>query len=83
MTLYPKPVEATDVTEDEINGQNTLLWEKELSLDEIAPINGPHYRILDSGGAEYTGWISAVKPSILAVSLRWSRVYRLDLRENT
>lgn len=58
VTLYPKPVEITDITEDEINGQNPLLWEKEVALDEITPVNGPHYRILDSGEAEYTGWIS-------------------------
>lgn len=58
VTLYPRPVEITDITEDEINGQNPLLWEREVALDKITPINAPHYRVLDSGEAEYTGWIS-------------------------
>lgn len=59
ITLYPGPVEVTDITEDEINSQNPLLWEKEVALDRITPVNDPHYRILDSGEAEYTGWISS------------------------
>ncbi len=59
VSLYPKPAEITDITEDEINVQNPLLWEKEAALDKITPINDPHYRVLDSGEAEYTGWISA------------------------
>lgn len=58
VTLYPKPVEVTDITEDEINRQNPMLWEKEVALDKITPVNAPHYRVLDSGEAEYTGWIS-------------------------
>lgn len=59
VTLYPKPVEVTDITEGEINGQNPLLWEKEVAFDKITPVNAPHYRVLDSGEAEYTGWISS------------------------
>ena len=59
VSLYPKPAEVTDITEDEIDVQNPLLWEKEAALDKITPINDPHYRVLDSGEAEYTGWISA------------------------
>ena len=58
VSLYPRPVEITDITEDEINGQNPILWEKVVALDKITPINAPHYRVLDSGEAEYTGWIS-------------------------
>lgn len=58
VSLYPRPVEITDITEDEINSQNPILWEKEVALDKITPINDPHYRVLDSGEAEYTGWIS-------------------------
>ena len=48
-----------DITEGELNSQNPLLWEKEVALDRITPVNAPHYRILDSGEAEYTGWISS------------------------
>lgn len=58
VTLYPKPTEVIDITEDEINAQNPMLWEKEVPLDKITPINGPHYQVLDSGEAEYIGWIS-------------------------
>ena len=58
VTLYPRPVEITDITEDEINGQNPILWEREIALDKITTINGPHYRVLDSGEAEYAGCIS-------------------------
>lgn len=56
--LYPRSTEITDITADEINNQNPVLWEKEVELNKITPINGPHYRVLESGEAEYTGWIS-------------------------
>ena len=38
VSLYPKPAEVTDITEDEIDVQNPLLWEKEAALDKITPI---------------------------------------------
>lgn len=56
VTLYPRPTEVTNITAEEINDQNPPLWEKEVALDKITPINDPHYRVLDSGEAEYTGW---------------------------
>lgn len=58
VTLYPAPNEITDITEVEINDQNPILWEKEVAFDKITTINDPHYRVLDNGEAEYTGWIS-------------------------
>lgn len=76
VTLYPKPVEVADITEDEINGQNPLLWEKEVALDQITPINDPHYRVLDSGEAEYTGWISS---RILNTNVFVKLPFRVDI----
>lgn len=76
VTLYPKPVEVTDITEDEIYGQNPLLWEKEVALDGITPINDPHYRVLDSGEAEYTGWISS---RILNTNVFVKLPFRVDM----
>ena len=57
---FEKPVElpAGSVTLAEILARNPVLWETEVALDKITPIYNPHYRILENGEAEYTGWIS-------------------------
>lgn len=76
VTLYPRPTEVTDITADEINIQNPILWEKEVALDKITPINDPHYRVLDSGEAEYTGWVSA---RILNTNVSVKLPFRVDI----
>ncbi|MBD5115597.1 MAG: MerR family transcriptional regulator [Ruminococcaceae bacterium] len=76
VTLYPRPTEVTNITAEEINDQNPPLWEKEVALDKITPINDPHYRVLDSGEAEYTGWVSE---RILDTNVSVKLPFRVDI----
>ncbi len=57
---FEKPTElpAGSITIEEIQARNPVLWETDVPLDKVSPINNPHYRILENGEAEYTGWIS-------------------------
>lgn len=54
----PKEIAPDAIKIDEIEAQNPVLWSVDVPLDKLTPVNNPHYRILDNGEAEYTGWIS-------------------------
>ncbi len=56
--LYGAPREVTGVTLAQLEAANPALWEIDVPLDKLTPINGPHYRFTENGEAEYTGWIS-------------------------
>lgn len=75
---FGKPVElpAGSVTLEEIQSQNPVLWETEVALDKVSPINHPHYRILDNGEAEYTGWIST---RVLNTNVSVKLPFRVDI----
>ena len=59
--LYERAAElpAGSITIRELEEQNPVLWEAQVALDGLTPINHPHYRVLENGEAEYTGWISS------------------------
>lgn len=75
---YGSPVEipAESITVREIEEQETVLWEKEVPLDALTPINGPHYRVLENGEAEYTGWIST---RVLNTNVAVKLPFRVDI----
>lgn len=75
---YEKPVElpANSVTIEEILAQNPALWEVEVPLNKVTPINHPHYRILENGEAEYTGWIST---RVLNTNVSVKLPFRVDI----
>lgn len=75
---FEKPVElpAGSVTLAEILARNPVLWETEVALDKITPINNPHYRILENGEAEYTGWIST---RVLNTNVSVKLPFRVDM----
>jgi len=56
--LLDKPIEVADISIEEIEAANPILWTADVPLDSITPINNPHYRVNNNGEAEYTGWIS-------------------------
>jgi len=76
--LFGKPAELAPgaITADEIERQNPVLWEAEAPLGELTPINGPHYRLLESGEAEYTGWIST---RVLSTNVCVRLPFRVDI----
>lgn len=75
---FGKPVElpAGSVTLEEIQSQNPVLRETKVALDKVTPINNPHYRILDNGEAEYTGWIST---RVLNTNVAVKLPFRVDI----
>lgn len=76
--LFDKPVEISpdSITIEEIEAQNSVLWKREVPLDKLIPINNPHYKVLDSGEVEYTGWIST---RVLSTDTAVKLPYRVDI----
>nr|WP_289768653.1 MerR family transcriptional regulator [uncultured Acetatifactor sp.] len=75
---FEKPVEvlAGTITIEEIQARNPVLWEREVALDKMTPINNPHYRVLENGEAEYTGWIST---RVLNTNVAVKLPFRVDM----
>jgi len=76
VSLYPKPTEITDITIEEIEKQNPVLWEKQVDLSKMTPINSPHYKVLDTGEIEYIAWIST---RLLGTNVSVKLPYRVDI----
>ncbi len=74
--LFGEPVEITDISIEEIEKQNMILWTTDVPLDKLTPINNPHYKVLDSGEVEYTGWIST---RVLSTNVAVKQPYRVDI----
>ena len=72
----PKELEPGTVTAQEIERQNPILWEIDVPLDKLRPINKPHYRVLETGEAEYTGWIST---RVLSTEVKVKLPFRVDI----
>lgn len=76
--LYERATEipADTITVKEIEEQNPVLWEAEVSMDGLTPLNHPHYRVTENGEAEYTGWISS---RVLGTNVAVKLPYRVDI----
>ncbi|MBP7176226.1 MAG: MerR family transcriptional regulator [Thermoclostridium sp.] len=61
---------------EEIEKANPVLREYEIPLSQITPINDPYYKVLETGEAEFIGWISARRLST-GVSVRIP--FRVDI----
>ena len=75
-TLFDEPAELTDITIAEIEAANPILWEINVPLDKLTPINGPHYRMMDNGEVEYTGWIMT---RVLSTNVEVKVPFRVDI----
>lgn len=76
--LFDMPVEifSDSITIEEVEAQNPVLWERDVPLDKLIPINNPHYRVLESGEVEYTGWIST---RVLSTDTTVKLPFRVDI----
>ncbi|MDD5603243.1 MAG: MerR family transcriptional regulator [Eubacteriales bacterium] len=74
--LFDPPKEITDITIAEIEAANPVLWEVDVSLDKLTPINNPHYRVMENGEVEYTGWIST---RVLNTNVEVKLPFRIDV----
>ena len=53
----PEEIPPGEITIEEIEAQNPTLWAVNVKLDQLTPINNPHYKVLKNGEIEYTGYI--------------------------
>ena len=76
--LFHKPDELppASISIEEIETQNPIVWEAEIALDKLIPINNPHYKLLETGEAEYMGWIST---RVLATPVEVKLPFRVDI----
>lgn len=77
-TLFDKPVELLpdSITVSEIEIANPVLWEADVPLDKLTPINNPHYSMAENGEAEYMGWIIR---SVLNTNVSVKLPFRVDI----
>ncbi len=71
-----KEVDPHSVSIEEIEKDNPVLWKKDVPLDSITPVNGPHYQILENGEAKYIGWI---RTRVLDTNVSVKLPYRVDI----
>ena len=74
--LFDPPKEIAEITVAEIEAANPILWMVDVPFDTLNPINNPHYRILDNGELEYTGWIST---RVLSTEVKVKLPFRVDI----
>ena len=77
-TLFNKPVELppASITISEMEAANPVLWEVDVPLDKLSPINHPHYQITEQGEAEYIAWIST---RVLSTNIAVTLPFRVDI----
>jgi len=75
-TLYNAPVEVIGLSAEAIESASPALWTVDVPLDSITPINGPHYKLLEDGTAEYICWIST---RVLGTNVSVRLPFRIDM----
>jgi DNA-binding transcriptional MerR regulator len=75
-SLFDPPREVADISLEEIEEANPVLWAVDVPLDKLTPVNSPHYRVLENGEAEYTGWIST---RVLNTNVTVKLPFRVDI----
>jgi DNA-binding transcriptional MerR regulator len=65
-----------DISFGEIENANPVLYKYNIPLTDITPIYEPHYKMLETGEAEYICWISA---RMLSTSVSVKIPFRVDI----
>lgn len=55
--LYVPNERVDHISQREIEDSNPVLWERRIPMDQLIPILNPHYRVTESGEAEYIAYI--------------------------
>ncbi len=76
--LFGRPDELAPgtVSVEEIETQNPILWSQDAGMDQLIPINRPHYRVTEEGEAEYISWIST---RVLSTNIAVKLPFRVDI----
>ena len=63
-----------NISLDKIERDNPILCEYNIPLSEISPVNNPHYKVLETGEAEFIGWIARKLSTNVSV-----RIFLVDI----
>jgi len=76
--LFEKSVEIPekDITIDEIEAQNPILWTVDVPFESITPINNPHFRITETSEMEFYGQIIR---AVLNTNVSVKLPFRIDM----
>jgi DNA-binding transcriptional MerR regulator len=74
--LYDPNEQISDISPAEIEHSNPVLYEYNLPLTEITPVYDSHYKVLESGEAEYICWIADRK---LSTNVSVKIPFRVDM----
>lgn len=72
----PEEIPPDSITPEEIERANPVLWSKDVPMDQLIPINHPHYRVTEQGEAEYISWIST---RVLSTNVEVRLPFRVDI----
>lgn len=72
----PIELDREEITIEQIEQANPVLWSREAAMDQLQPINGPHYRVTADGEAEYVSWIST---RVLSTNISVQLPFRVDV----
>lgn len=77
-SFYGRPEELApgSISIEDLEQANPVLWSREVPLDQLIPINHPHYRYTEHGEAEYISWIST---RVLSTGIAVKIPYRVDM----
>ena len=73
---YDPNQQISNISLSEIERANPILFEYNIPLAEITPIDNPHYRVLETGEAEYICWITHRK---LSTNVSVKIPFRVDI----
>ncbi len=73
---YDPPKLIEDISFTEIEQANPALYEYNVPLTEVTPINQPHYQVLENGIAEFICWIGARR---LSTNVSVKIPFRIDI----
>ncbi|RAU95951.1 MerR family transcriptional regulator [Paenibacillus sp. YN15] len=76
--LFRKPEEMDhgSITVEEIENANPILWTQDVAMDQLIPINRPHYRVTEQGEAEFISWIAT---RVLSTHVAVRLPFRVDM----
>ncbi len=73
---YDPNEQILNISPSEIEDANPVLYEYDISLKEITPVNNPHYKVLETGEAEFICWIT---PRKLSTNVSVRIPFRVDI----
>lgn len=76
--LFGQPEELAPgaISLEQLERANPILWTQDVPVDHLIPVNSPHYRVTETGEAEYISWIST---RLLSTGVAVRLPFRVDV----